>query len=139
MAFPDTDTIYQQLTDKPTNTNPNGIYQLKCNTCNNAYIGQSEKSITIRHKEHIRHIRTNSPTSAYALHNTLDNRHEYGMVEETLKLLKSCHKGTKMNCWESLYMQGFYQNNILIVEQQVNDINPLYQLAYTTHDLLSVP
>jgi len=41
IAFQDTNTIYQQLTDKPTNTNPSGIYQLKCNTCNNAYIGQS--------------------------------------------------------------------------------------------------
>jgi len=44
-----------------------------------------------------------------------------------------------MNCWETFYMQAFYQHNILIAEQQVNDINPLYQLAYTTRDLLWVP
>ena len=41
IAFRDTNTIYQLLTNKPTNTNPSRIYQLKCNTCNNAYIGQS--------------------------------------------------------------------------------------------------
>jgi len=44
-----------------------------------------------------------------------------------------------MNCWETLYMQAFHQQNILIAEQQVNDINPLYELAYTSHDLLCVP
>jgi len=34
-----------------------------------------------------------------------------------------------MNCWEALYVQGFYQHNILIEEWKVNDINPLYVLA----------
>jgi hypothetical protein len=34
-----------------------------------------------------------------------------------------------MNRWEALYMQAFYQRNILIEEQKVSDINPLYELA----------
>jgi hypothetical protein len=38
------------------------------NTCNNAYIGQSGRSITVRPKEHVRYVRTNNPASAYALH-----------------------------------------------------------------------
>ena len=74
--------------------NPSGIYQLKCNTCNNAYVGQSGRPITIRHKEHIRYIHNNNPTSAYVTH-ILDNRHEFGPAEESLKLLKPCTKGTK--------------------------------------------
>ena len=43
IAFRPTNTIYQQLTQKPRDHNPSGIYQLKCITCNNAYIlvGQS--------------------------------------------------------------------------------------------------
>jgi hypothetical protein len=44
-----------------------------------------------------------------------------------------------MNCWETLDMQAFHQHNILIEEQQVNDINPLYKLAYTSRDLLRIP
>jgi hypothetical protein len=28
--------------------------------------------------------------------------------------LKPCSKGTKMNCWEVLYIQAFQQHNILI-------------------------
>jgi hypothetical protein len=34
-----------------------------------------------------------------------------------------------MNYWEALYMQAYHQRQILIEEQQVNDINPLYELA----------
>jgi hypothetical protein len=70
-----TNTSYQQLTEKPTQNNPSGIYKLKCNTCNKAYIRQSERSIALRHKEHARYICTNNPTSAYALH-ILNNRHD---------------------------------------------------------------
>ena len=73
-------------------------------------------------------MRTNNPISAYALH-ILNNRHEYGTAEETLELLRLCNKRTKMNCWDALYMQAFHQRNILIEEQKVSDINPLYELA----------
>ena len=41
IALRATNTTHQQLTEKPTNINPSGIYKLKCKTCNNAYIGQS--------------------------------------------------------------------------------------------------
>jgi hypothetical protein len=121
---------------KPAKTNPSGIYKLKSNRCNNAYIGQSERSITTRHKEHICCIK-NNPASAYALH-MLKNRHEYGTAEKTMKLLKSCNKRKRMDCWEIFYMQAFHQHNILIAEQQVNDINPLYKLANTSRDLLDI-
>jgi hypothetical protein len=98
IAFRPTNTIYQQLSQKSNNANPSGIYQLKCNTCNKAYIGQSDRPITVRHRERLRYIRNNNPTSAYAMH-ILDNRHEFGPAEETLELLKPCTKGTRTNCW----------------------------------------
>jgi hypothetical protein len=34
-----TNTTYHQLTENPTQSNPSGIYKLKRNTCNKAYIG----------------------------------------------------------------------------------------------------
>jgi len=113
IAFRPTNTIFQQLTLKPKNNNPSGIYQLKCNSCNRAYVGQSGSTITVRHKEYLRYIRNNNPTSAYAMH-ILHNRHEFGPAEETLKLLKPCTKGTKMNCWEALYMNMHYKQGLLI-------------------------
>jgi len=38
IAFRATNTIQQQLTEKPTNKDPSGIYKFKCNTCNNMYV-----------------------------------------------------------------------------------------------------
>jgi len=75
------------------------------------YVGQSGRSINVRHKEHVKYIRTNNPQSAYALH-ILQNRHEYGPIVDTLQLLKTCSNGTHMNCWEALYMQAFHQHGI---------------------------
>jgi len=133
-AFHPTNTIYQQLSQKSNNANPSRIYQLKCNTCNKAYIGQPGRPITIQHREHLHYIKNKNPTSAYAMH-ILDNRHEFGPAEETLKLFKPCTKGTRMNCWEALFMHMHYKHNILISEQQVTDNNPLFELAHVPYDL----
>jgi len=134
LSFRATNTLQQQLSEKQNNKNARGIYKLECNTCNKAYVGQSGRSIDIRHKERIRCIRTNNPLSAYAMH-IIQNRHEYGTIENTLQLLKACRKSTRMNCWETLYMQIFHQHKVLITEQQIGDINPLYELANTTRIL----
>jgi hypothetical protein len=48
-----TNTTFQQLIKKPALNNPSGIYKLKCNSCNRAYIGQSGRYIAVRHKEHV--------------------------------------------------------------------------------------
>jgi hypothetical protein len=91
-------------------------------------VGQSSRTIGVRFKEHIRYIRSNNFISAYATH-ILKNRHEYGTKENTLQLLKACQKGTYVDCWEALYMQVSRQKKVLIDEQQVNDTNPLFDLA----------
>jgi len=66
--------------------------------------------------------------SAYAAH-ILNNSHEYGTAENTLKLIHPCRKSQKMNNWENLYIQIYCQQDRLITEQQVNEPNPLYELA----------
>ena len=75
--------------------------KLKCNTCNKVYIGQSGRTVNVKFKEHVRYIRPNDSTSAYAAY-ILENRHEYGTKENTLQLLKACQKGLLMDCWEAL-------------------------------------
>jgi hypothetical protein len=101
IAFRTNNTIYQQLAQKTGNQNPSGLYEIKCNTCGLNYVGQSGRPITTKHKEHIRYIRNNNPTSAYAVH-ILNNRHEYGTTENTLQLIKPCRKSSKMNCWVNM-------------------------------------
>jgi hypothetical protein len=76
-----TNTTYQQLTKRLALNNPSGIYKLKRNTCNRAYIGQRGRSIAVRHKERLRYIRTNNLTSTYDLH-ILKNKHDYGLLKK---------------------------------------------------------
>jgi len=69
----------------------------------------------------------------------LDNRHEFGSAEETVKLLIPCRIGTKMNCWEAVFMHIHHKQNILISEQQVTDTNPPFDLAHIPRDRPSIP
>jgi len=45
--------------------------------CHNSYVGQTGRTLGIRHKEHTRYIKTNNPVSVYAPY-ILNNKHEYG-------------------------------------------------------------
>jgi hypothetical protein len=94
--------------------------------------GTVGRAIGIRFREHIRYIKSNNSTSAYAAYN-LNNGQEYGTKEDTLELLKKCQKGKRMGCWEALYMQTFHQKKILIDEQQTGDANPLFEISKTPH------
>ena len=59
IAYRATNTIFKQLTKKPDRPNNlNGIYSIKCITCNKKYVGQSGRDIQIRYKEHINQIKT---------------------------------------------------------------------------------
>ena len=73
-------------------------------------------------------IKSNNTTSAYAAH-ILNNRHQYGTAENTLKLINPCRKGQRMNNWENLFIQIYRLQDQLITEQQVNEPNLLYELA----------
>jgi hypothetical protein len=125
-----TNNLYNKLRERiPLNKiNSSGIYKLKCKSCNNSYVGQTGRSIGIRHRVHTSYIKTNNPISAYALH-ILNNRHEYGNADQTIQLW---NKGNKMNSFESFYIHIFKQENTLIDDQKVNGLNPLYTLANVT-------
>jgi len=126
IAFKSKNTIFKQITMKKHELiNPSGIYGIKCNTCNKTYIGQTGRGINIRHKEHIRYIKTNNPQSAYAMH-ILNNRHEYGPAKETLQLLRPCSKESQMNSWEAMIIQLHHHRKTLITEQQPYEHNILY-------------
>jgi len=95
-------------------------------------VGQSSRNLKIRYKEHIRYIRSNNPQSAYALH-ILQNRHEYGPMNETMRLLKQVHKTTSLIPYERLYIQTLHQAGKLIPEQYPGDPNPLLQAVIVPH------
>ena len=79
--------------------NTSGIYKVKFKTRNYSYIGQTSIFSTVTCREHVTcNITTNNSNSAYALYN-LNNRHEYGSMEDTMILLKTCTKRLKINCF----------------------------------------
>jgi hypothetical protein len=109
-----------------------GIYSLKCNTCNMQYIGQTGSILKQRYSEYLRCIKNNDHKSASALH-ILNNKHEYDTIQSTMKLLKICKMGWRMNALENFYMQKQQQNYTLIQEQSSGEDNPLFRLIIFTH------
>jgi len=117
--------------NKPEDTQDNkksGVYKLTCRTCDKAYIGQTNRNIAIRHSEHTRYIRTNKPQSAYAEH-ILRNRHEYGSLNSTMKLIKPINRPSKLIPYEQLIIQQFFHKGSLIPEQNCYHHNLLFKLA----------
>jgi hypothetical protein len=94
IAFRITNTIFQQFSQKPMNKDPPGVYRINCNTYKKMYIGQTGVSINTRHKEHVRYIKGNNPTSAYATH-ILHNTHEYGTVKKDATITETLPNGDK--------------------------------------------
>jgi hypothetical protein len=77
-----------------------GIYEILCHTCGLRYVGQTLRDLITRFSEHSRYIKTNNPRPAYALH-VLNNRHEYGLATNTIRLLQQCSRNKKLIHWES--------------------------------------
>jgi hypothetical protein len=102
----------RNTTRTPPHNKP-GIYQLKCNTCNLSYMGQTSRNLKTRYHEHIRYIKNNNPQSAYAQH-ILNNRHEFGTIESTMTLLKPLHSQHLLTTHEQLYIHSFHKNGKLI-------------------------
>jgi hypothetical protein len=86
---------------KPQNTHKTySIYNLRCKTYNQWYVHHTNRDLTITYHKFQKHIRNRNPKLAYAVH-ILNNKHKYEPLQETIKLLKECIKGQRINCWET--------------------------------------
>ena len=134
IAFRGTNTLARLVkTTDSTRTPPHnkpGIYQLKCNTCNLSYIGQTSRNLNTRYNEYVRYIKNYNPQPAYVQH-ILNNRYEFGTIESTMTLLKPLHSQHLLTTHEQLYIHYLHKNGNLISEQSPGSPNPLFDL--TTH------
>jgi len=135
IALKNNNTISQILRPKATNNTPiynkSGIYKLTCKTCQHVYVGQTSRNIKQRYQEHIRYIRNNDPQSAFTKH-VLNNQHEYGTIEEIMKLLKPTNHTAMLIPYELFFIQSHHQHGQLISEQSPGELNPLIQLGLDT-------
>ena len=107
-----------------------GIYQLTCNKYHLPYVGQTNRSLSVRIQEHIRYIRNNSPQSAYAEH-ILQNQHEYCQMNNIMTLLKPLNYPSLTISYEQYYIQSLHQEGKLILEQIPGEIIPLFKRPWT--------
>ena len=105
-------------------------------TCHMSYIEQTSHSLKQRYHDHIKYIKHNEPQSAHALH-ILNNKHEYGPINDTKPLLKYIDKTTLLLPYEQLYIQSYHHHKQLIPEQHIGEHNPMHQLIYNLHNMSS--
>jgi hypothetical protein len=96
-----------------------------------SYIGQTSRSLRQRYQEHIRYIRHNELQSSYAQH-ILNNKHEYGPINNTITLLKHINKTSLLLPYEQLDIHTYHQHKQLVSEQCTGKHNPIYQLIHDT-------
>jgi len=100
-----------------------GIYELTYATCK-LYVGQTSRSLKQRYQKHVRYIKQNGAQSAYVLH-ILNNKYEYGPINNTMYLLSQVNKGPSPVPFEQFYMQSHYHHNIMVPEQYTGERNPI--------------
>jgi hypothetical protein len=134
VTFKSNNTI-AQLTKPHTTTIPSptlhdmsGIYSLTFNTCKQAYVGQTSRSLILRYQEHTRYIK-NDPQSVYAQH-ILHNRHEYRAIHKTMTLLKPLSNTSLITPYKQYYIHSLHKEGKLISKQ--SPVNPNSLLLQAT-------
>ena len=112
----------------PTPYDMSGIYSVTFNTCKQAYVGQTSRTLKLRYQEHTCYIKNNDPQSAYAQH-IVHNRHEYGPIDKTMTLLKPLSNTSLLTPYEWYYIHSLHTEGKLISEQSSGDSNPLLLLV----------
>jgi hypothetical protein len=105
ISFKSTNTQEQltkpKLASNTQEQDKSGIYKLTCNTCQTLCIGQISRSL--KHQEHVKIYKTHSePQLAYALH-ILNNKQEYGPINNTMTLLKHINKTPLITIQTTIY------------------------------------
>lgn len=79
-----------------------GIYSIKCNDCDEEYIGQSRRAIIKRFKEHDASTRKNEPEKSSVAKHMITNDHSFDI--SNLKLVHKVDKFYELNAFESYYI-----------------------------------
>jgi hypothetical protein len=123
-------TIQNYLQTKKHNTdkyNRSGIDQIKCNSCQLKYTGQTGKNFRTRYKEHIQVIHSNKMTSRYAQH-ILDTQHAYATMKYTLDILHIERKGPLMNTLERFHIYKLSKENMHVKDTYGDMFNLIFNL-----------
>lgn len=90
--------------DKSKEVEKSGIYEIQCPECYMKYYGQTKRSLSVRFKEHMSHIRYNRPEKSSVAHHALTKNH-LGVNNENLKLVKQVFNPMCLDAYESYFIQ----------------------------------
>jgi hypothetical protein len=94
------------LKDKRHEHMKSGIYKIKCQDCEEEYIGQSRRRVEKRWKEHQAAFRLNQPQKSAVANHCLSQGHKIGeksLVKEVTSVLE-------LNAWESFFIANTSQS-----------------------------
>lgn len=100
-----------------------GIYKISCQNCDQVYVGQTKRSLKVRFKEHLAHVKYRRPDkSSVALH-MFENGHKV----ENVVLIKAVNNKSELNSCESLEIYK-HRNNLMNVENAPIYNSKLFEL-----------
>jgi hypothetical protein len=102
--------------------------------CPQYYIGQTGRTFNIRYKEHIRDIRNNNNNTGYAQH-ILNNKHEYGNIQDAMDILQITQKGRLMDTIETYYIYKANREGITLNDTHTNNKNPIFETLYNYNQI----
>lgn len=90
--------------DKTTDLKKSGIYAVKCNDCDDEYIGQTKRSIEKRFSDHLTCIRLNRPVCSAVAAHALKNNHRIDK-DTGVRLVKAVMREQQLDAYESFFIQ----------------------------------
>jgi len=84
-----------------------GVYKLTCSDCREAYVGQTDRNLETRFREHKNAFRTASQSSNFAKH-LMEGTHSFGPIHNTMQILQLQNKGAHLNNIERFYICAEY-------------------------------
>lgn len=135
ITFKTKNKLYQQLGNpksKTINLEKSGIYEIKCDCCDKAYVGQTKRNIKQRFKEHLSHIKYNRPEKSAIASHCLEENHT--ISKSNTKLLKGISDRKYLNAWETYFINlkqdklvnnedGPIQNSRLLHKNFISKLN----------------
>lgn len=106
--------------DKESSTTRSGIYQIKCNDCQDTYIGQTSREFGIRLKEHEKAARNKSSVAEHMI----ENHHSIDTANS--KIIRLVHQKWKLDAFESYHIANTAE---LMNTEDAKIISPLFKIS----------
>lgn len=86
--------------DKIHDLEKSGIYEVSCTDCDKKYVGQTRRSLQVRFKEHMAHLKYGRTEKSSIAEHAFD--HDHTISIDNLKLLKNVSQNRFLDAFESI-------------------------------------